>query len=253
MSTKRILGITIFGLLIIAATIAAMLLLSSLRRESAAIMLPETPLVSERPSGAEHDDLSRVEVGRDTIQDILSTLKRPEVYSRNVIVESFWEDGSALFDIDVSVKNHITSIQVTPPVGFVRRTIVTPDAVYIWEDGDSTMYVGRSSAVGTGQLPADEWQMLLTFESIDLLNVNDIVDAGYTEVDGDLYFFVVYHSPLLGNLRTYYISLELGLIVSVREYDDNGRLIYTMSAGEPSIGYVSEDAFILPDGTEVFA
>lgn len=251
MSTKRILSITIFGLLLIATAIGAMLLTSSVRRESAAVMLPETPLIAERPSGTEYDALSRVEADRETIQDIISTLTRPEIYSRSVVVENFWEDGSARFDIDVSVKEQVTSVRIIQPVGPARRIIITPDAVHIWEEGDSTAYVALPAAVGLGQLPADEWQMLLTFESIEQLDINDIVDAGYIEFDGQLCFFFVYRSPLLGNLRTYYISLDLGLVIAVQEYDESGRLIYTMSANEPLIGEVSPDAFILPDGMEV--
>jgi len=251
MSTKRILSITIFGLLLIVAFIVTMLLVTSLRRESSAVMLPETPLVSERPSGTEHDALSRVEAGRETIQNIISTLERPEIYSRNIIIENFWEDGSARFYVEISVKNQVTSIHITPPFGPVRRTIVTDDAVYIWEDGDSTFFTGAPTAVGADQFPSDEWQMLLTFESIEGLGVNDIVDAGYVELDGELCFFVVYNSPLLGNLRTYYISLEFGLIVAVHEYDEHGILIYSMSSEEPVIGEAVSYLFILPDGTEV--
>jgi len=251
MSTKRILSITIFGLLLIATAIGAMLLTASMRRESAAVMLPDTPLIAERANVADHDALSRVEAGRETIQNIISTLTRPEVYSRNITIESFWDGGQAVFDIYISVSHPVTSVQITPPVGPVRRTIVTPDAVYIWEEGDSTVHVSAPAAVGTGQLPSDEWQMLLTFESIEQLDLNDIIDAGYIEFDEQLCFFVVYRSPLLGNLRTYYISLDFGLIIAVHEYDESGRLIYNMSASEPLIGEINPDLFTLPDGTEV--
>ena len=251
MSTKRILLITIFSLLLIVIAIGVMLLTSSMRRESTAIALPETPLIAERPGGTTHDALSRVEANRETIQDILSTLTRPQVYTRNVTVESFWEDGSAIFDIDVSVIYPLTSIQITPPIGPERRIIITPDAVYIWEQGDQSVHISVPGAVGAGQLPDDEWQMLLTFESVDMLDKNDIVDAGYIEFEGQLCFFVVHRSPLLGNLRTYYISLELGLVIAAWEYDESGELIYAMSASEALIGETLPGSFVLPDGTEV--
>ncbi|MCL2226834.1 MAG: hypothetical protein FWB97_04315 [Oscillospiraceae bacterium] len=252
MSTKRVLSITIFGLLLIATAIGAMLLFPRLNRDSAAVELPDTPMTIDRPSEAEPDALSRVEVNRDTIQAVVSTLlPRPAVYSREVIIDSFWEGGQATFAISTTVKNGNTSLHIFPPVGQEKRIIVTPDALYIWYVGDDAPFVSLPASGGDSTRAADEWQMLATFEDILRLRQNDIVDAGFTEFDGEVSVFALYRTPGLGNLRRHYISIDLGLVVAVREYDASGMLIYAMTAGEAQVGIANPEAFTLPDGTLV--
>jgi len=251
MSTKRILGITVFGLLLIAAAIGAMLLMPFLRNDGAAIVLPDTPLPIDSPHDAQPDALDRVEVNKYTVQAIISTLERPDTYSREIVIESFWEDGQATWVVDVSVTEGITSLSVSPPVGPDKKIIVTPTALYIWHVGDRSMFIGSPDSSGDLYRIADEWQMLFTYESILELDINDIVNADFTEIDDQLSVFVLYHSPMLNNVRTYYISLELGLILSVVEYDSSGMLIYRMTAGETFIGEITPEAFTLLDGTSL--
>ena len=251
MSTKRILSITIFGLFLIAFEIGAMLLSSNIRRDSAAIQLPDTPMIVERLSETEPDALSRVEINRDTVQAVVSTLARPEIYSRDVVIESFWEGGQAVFNISVAVKHSATSLSITPPSGQEKRIIITPDKLYIWHAGDDVVFAGSPNSMGDGIRTADEWQMLNTFENILGLSGNDIIDAGYAYFGGEMCVFALYRSPQLGNLRKYYISLDLGLVIAALEHDSRGMLIYTMTAGNTFIGEVNPEAFRLPDGTEV--
>ena len=251
MSTKRILGITIFGLLLIATAIGAMLLTSTMRRESAAVALPETPPIAERPGSAEPDALVRIEVNRETVQDVVSTLFRPDIYSREVTTESFWEGGQSVFTTQVNVKGEVTALIIAPPDGPKKRIIVTPDFLYIWHDGDDAPYIGRPYSLGYGGRTADEWHMLLTFENILGLSRNDIIDAGVTQRDGKDCVFAVYRSPILGSSRKYFISLDFGLVVAAYEHDSGGMLIYRMTAGETTIGEVNPEAFALPGGTVV--
>ncbi|MCL2201496.1 MAG: hypothetical protein FWB75_05980 [Oscillospiraceae bacterium] len=251
MSNKRILGITIFGIMLIGAAIGVLLLTSYLGRDSAAIELPETPVMAERPGGPVPDELTRIEVNRETVQAVIYNLSRPQVYSRDVVIESFWDGGQAVFTIGVNTYYGNTSLFISPPVGPHRRIIVTGAHLYIWYEGDAAPFVGIPSPQGDGVRTADEWNMLLTFENIMNLNGNDIIDAGITEHLGEICLFVVYNSAELGNTRRYYVSVDLGLVISAEVHDFEGRLIYKMTAGEASIGLVRHGAFTLPDGTEV--
>ena len=258
MSTKRILGITIFAILSIIVLIGLMLLIPYLGRDNDPLPLPEASAPTESPGAAEPDTLDRVEVTQDTIQPVVATMSRPATYSRDVLITSFWDGGQAEYNFSVSVSDAMTSIRTVTPAGVEKRIIVTSDMLYIWYRGDRTPYscaigaspIGAGSAVtfGDGVRTADELQMLVTYEDVLKLEKNDIIDAGYTEFGDEECVYAAYRAPGLGYIMKYYISLELGLIVGAEERDETGAIVYRMSAGE-CLFEADAAAFTLPDGT----
>ena len=251
MSTKRILGITVFGILFITAVIGVMLLSSLLQRDSDAIALPETQSMSEQSNGTEPDTLNRIEVTSHTVQAVISKMSRPDTYSRDVVVETFWEDGQATHYININVASGLTSLRILPPTGVEKRIIISADTVYIWYRGDREPYIGMRVSLGDVNMTGDEWQMLVTYEDLLELNQSDIMWAEYTEFGGEDCIGVEYRSSRLQHMVRYYVSLELGLLTGAVEHDENGALIYKMTAGECLIGEVDMSAFTLPDGTEL--
>jgi len=251
MSTKRIMFITVIGITIIAAALSVILLVSYLNRELVEVALPDTPIATEPPAGNGADALDRVEVDRDTVQAVVSSFARPDSYSRDVRISSFWGSGHAVYTIKVSVADDMTSLQAVPQIGAEKRIIVTPDALYIWYKGDRQPFIGSAGSSGDDSREADEWQMMITYEDILELNKHDIIDAGYTQYEGADCVFAVYLSPLLGNTTTYYVSLDIGLVIAADEHDNAGELIYSMRAGQCAVGEVDPEAFILPDGTDL--
>jgi len=253
MSTKRIVVITILGILLIAAVIGAMLLASYLTRDNSGVELPSVNAPENRPGDAEPDEAEIIEVSRDTVQAVIATLYRPPVYSREVVIERFWDGGKTNDIIDVYVDGGITSLLSAVSSGAEKNIIVTADSLYIWYSGDREFFTGALESAGDEYRTADEWQMLVTFEDILGLNKNDIISAGYTEHEGELCVYAKYLSPLFGYTRTYYISLEIGLVITATEHDKDGTLIYRMTAGECLIGEANPLMFILPDGTDLLA
>ena len=252
MSTRRMIGITVFGVLFIAAVIGVMMLTSYLRHDNDAIPLPVTPISIEPSADTEPDTLDRVEVTRDTIQAIISqTLSRPDIYSRDVIIETFWDGGHALYGIRVNVADGIMSLRISLPSGIEKRIIITEDLLYIWYAGDRTPYIGDIDSAGDGYRTADEWQMLITYEELLELDQKDIIEVGYTEFGGEDCIYAEYLSPLLGYTRKYYVSIDIGLVTGAEEYDETGALVYTMTTGECTVGEADPDAFTLPDGSFV--
>ena len=251
MSTKRIMIMTVIGITIIAAALSVILLTSYLNRDVVEVALPDTPVATEPAAGDGTDALDRVEVNRDTVQAVVSSFVRPESYSRDVWIESFWESGQAAYSINVSVAGGMTSLRAVPQIGAEKRIIVTPDALYIWYKGDKQPFIGSAGSAGDDSRDADEWQMMITYEDILELNKYDIIDAGYTQYDGADCVFAVYLSPMLGNTTTYFVSLGLGLVIAADEHDKAGTLIYSMRAGQCAIGEVDPEAFILPDGSDL--
>lgn len=248
MSTKRILALTIFGILFIAATIGVMLLTSYLRRENTRIQLPDFPISADAPGDSEPDTLDRIEVTRENVQAVIATLSRPGIYSRDVTIETYWGDGQAVYSISISVAEGITSLRSLSSAGVDKRIIVGPDTQYIWYRGDKAPYIGTPDPSGSDLRNADEYQMLATYEDVLKLDKDNILYAGYIEYGGEWCIFAEYRQPQLGYVMKYYISTSLGLITGAEEHDETGALVYRMSAGECAYS-VEAAAFTLPDGT----
>ena len=252
MSSKRLLVITAIGVLFIAAFVGVMLLPSFFGRDSSAIPLPSDSPPPEISVAVEPDALDRVEVAWDTVQTVISqTLSRPETYSRIVTIEKFWEGGNVTYDVSVSVAGGVTSLRTLSYDGAEKRIIVTPRSLYIWYEGDTAPFIGNPDSLGDGQITADEWQMLVTYEDVLRLNEDDIIEAGHIEWGGHDCVYTVYMSPILGYTRRYYISLEYGHIVGAFEYDETGALTYRMSSGDISFDDIDPAEFTLPDGKSV--
>jgi len=249
MSYKRILGITAFGILFIVAVIGVMLLTSYLGEEGTTVPLPVTTGPVGNPGETETDALDRVEVTRETVQAVVSTLSRPGTYNREIEIESFWDDGQAVYFIDVAVHDGVTSLRTVPPAGGEKRIIVTADKLYIWYGDDRLPFIGDTGSSGDGYRTADEYQMIATYETILELDIADIIDAGYTEYGGEDCVYVEYLTKKLGYTVRYYVSIELGLITGAEEFDETGALVYRMRAGKCNTGETDPAAFTLPDGT----
>ena len=255
MSTKRIFGITAFGVLFIVAVIGIMLLSSYLRRDNGMVSLPDvsTSPGTVKPIEAESAALSRVEVTRETVRAVVSGLSRPESYTRNVEIESIWEGGQASYNIEVAVDGGLTSLRTLTVNGVEKRIVITPDTLYIWYTGDSIPYVGKIDSPYNEYKTADEYQMLITYEDILGLDANAIIDAGYTGYAEEDCVFIAYLSPEFGYTGKYYISIDLGLVTGAEEYDETGMLVYRMTTSEYTVGEVDPAVFSLPDGTNLAA
>jgi hypothetical protein len=239
------------GVLLIAliAGISAMFsLLSRNRREFA---LPDAQDASAlRTEGAGNEaqsEIQRVRVTTDNVRDVIGSLLRPESYSRDIMIESFWEGGNAVRNISVAVMGGVSSMRSMSGDG-VKNIIVTSDKLYIWYNGDAAPYEGPRYSSGDARRTADEYQMLMTYEDISDLDDADVTDAGYVEYGGSRCIFVEFRAGAFGYITRCYISPELGLIMGAEEYDGDA-LIYKMTTGVCSIGEQDESAFILPDGS----
>ncbi|MCL2126294.1 MAG: hypothetical protein FWH33_09955 [Oscillospiraceae bacterium] len=252
MSLKRIAGITIFGILFIGAVIGAMLLTSYLRRDDAAIPLPvPQPTISETPVETDPEVPDRVEVTAETIQQVVSTLKRPSTYSRGIYVCTYWAGGQAEYTIDVSVHDDLSSLWIMRPMGEDKRVIITEDMLYIWYSGDKTPYASDELAADGVYKDVDEWQMIITYEDLLSISRDDIVEAGYVEYGGEDCIYAMCRSRTTGYMRVFYVSLDVGLVTGAEEYDEYGDLVYSMASGDCSIGAIDPTAFTLPDGTDL--
>ena len=246
MSTKRILGITAFSVLLTAVIIGFMLFDFIFGRDDYAITLPGQPVVTAAQQTPAQYEIGGIEVTRENAQAVISTLSRLQNYSRNIRVTTFWENGQADFYFNVTIYGDAASIVSNSQAFAGRHVIIANGRHYIWHTGEATPFVGYLDSLGGVSRAADEWQMLVTFEDVLQISPDDIIDAGHTLFEGISCIFITYRTPLLGYLRTYYISIEHGLVIAAFEYNKRGLLTYEMRAGNPR--YADMDAFLLPGG-----
>lgn len=246
------LWISALSVFLIAAALSAMLFFSFSGHDNGrTVLLPEISHAAEVAASNEPDALNHVEVTTDTLQAVVATLSRPDIYSRSVVVEMFWGGGHAVFNIDVSVIGNMTALKVSPSVGIEKRIIVTSDTLYIWYSGDRTSYTRSLDDSGAAYKDADEWQMLVSYEDLLRIDSSDILEAGYMEYGGEYCVYGDCRTPEFGYVRRYYIPTSLGLVTGVEEYDEKGSIVYSMTAGHCVVGEVDTSAFFLPDGTNV--
>ena len=245
------LGIAALCVVFIAAALSVMFYFTFSGHDDRTVLLPDKTHSPEMSLSPEPDVLNRVEVTKDTLQAVVSSLSRPETYSRSIEVEMFWEGGHALYSINVSVFNGCTSLRIQPSVGAEKRIIITPENLYIWYSGDRTPYISSPGRSGSGYRDTDEWQMLVSFEDILQLDKSDILGAGYIEYEGEYCVYGDCRTPKLGYSRRYYIPVSLGLVSCAEEYDESGSIVYSMTAGECLTDVVDQTAFLLPDGTNI--
>ena len=247
MSTKRILGIAIFGVIFIAVIIGLMLVTSFFISDDGVIELPRLSETTAEPGPVGNHGLPPVEVTADTVQKVIATLNRPETYTRDITIERFWEGGgSARQYIRTAVTGGVMSLWTNSPDGSERRVIVTADRVYIWYSGDRVPF---SSYIGAAGNAADEWRAIFTYEDVLALTPADIIETGFAQFGGESCIYVVYRSPQFGYTIRYYVSIELGLLVGAEEHDRTGSLVYRMTVGETMLGEADPSAFMLPDGS----
>jgi hypothetical protein len=244
------LAVMLGGAALIALIIGVSALSSLLFHGPREFRLPDVQDSPPQQTDGEPDDsqsgVTRVEVTADNVRDVIRMLRRPESYSRDIMVESFWPGGNAVYNIGVTVMGGVTAMRSSSG-GAVKNIVVTDDKLYIWYGGDASPYVGARDSAGDARRTADEYQMLITYEDILALDRGDIIDAGYVEYAGARRIFVEYSSGVLGYVTRCYISPELGLITAAEEYDGDA-LIYKMTAGACSVGEQGEQAFDLPGG-----
>jgi hypothetical protein len=199
----------------------------------------------DEPTGVQ-SGMTRVDITVDNVQDVIRTLRRPESYSRDIMVESFWAGGNAVYNISVTVMSGVTAMRSVSGSA-VKNIVVTDDTLYIWYAGDASPFAGARGGEGGEKRAADEYQMLITYEDILALDGGELTDAGYVEYAGARSIFVEFRSGALGYVTRCYISPELGLITAAEEYDGEA-LVYKMTAGACSVGEQDERAFDLPGG-----
>ena len=257
---KKSQDVTRFGVMVAVVIVLAVLASFALLffgNQNPEVVLPPVstaPLETEQPVFSD-DGFQLVQVTPDTVQNVIATLARPSSYHRTVTVEQFWpdEDGengmsSAKAESKVWVDGVWTRIDLSLSSGPVRCTIVkaadgeAEGAIWSWEEGQRTWYAGTSDA-----WDADLAQWCPTYEDVLALPADSITHAGYELISDTPCILVEVSDQELGYTRSFWISVESGLLMAAEVWGD-GVLLYRMTGTQNAV-LGADPVFVLPDDT----
>jgi len=242
MSSRMMLRLTLLGIAFIIVAVGILFAMRLSRGNSTEIEFPPIVPPSVTDTEVVLNDIDVLTVSADNIREIVAELNRPEVYSRDVMVESFWEDGSAVYNFNVSVRGGVTALR-TMAGGTMKNIIITDEVTYIWSVGDSEpVKVNNLSEAAD-----DVNQMLITYENIARLERAQILSAELITGESGSAIFVRYMSSPFGYVTEVLVSIELGIVLSAEQYDGE-TLIYRMTPGVCSLEVSGDTVFMLPNG-----
>ena len=248
MERKKLIIFSIAAAAGIIAAVVAVFVLMNLSFKTPAVRLPEaTSNVSDNSgsggTGAdEQNSVLYAQLRPDTVQYMLNTIQKPESYSMEYTVESFWDGGSGVFDVKVYVRNGV--FRVSQDAGTYRREcIFTPEEYYIW-------YHARRDAGVSSDAMDSAVQMSGSYDALMELDSELIHQTAYEEFGEAYCVFVSAETGEYGYRSEYYISLDTGLLLKQEIYDGE-RIIYRMTAESAELSAPNDEYFVLPDGSTV--
>lgn len=218
----------------------------NLFHKTPAVVLPSLePLpAASAPDPGAAGDYRRVEVTRDTVQQVVATLERPESYTRSVNVETVGGTGTTgETTAQVTVDGGWTSSQLTLPDGRVCHSVVGEGKRYVWYAGQR-----RWQEYDASDHSADLAQRLPTYEDVLAADKADIVEAQYVLTGSLPCVYIAVAEPELGYVESYWVSVDTGLLVRAESSKD-GQVFYRMSGYTVETPAAPGLSFALPDGT----
>ncbi|MEA4813628.1 MAG: hypothetical protein VB112_01800 [Oscillospiraceae bacterium] len=211
------------------------------------IVLPGTEDASNSSSGdgGQTDSVVRVEVNAENVQDVISTLSRPEAYSCSMTIETFYSAGSGTTTVSARVDGGYTRADMKLTGGQTRHVIYGGDKVYIWYNSERSYYSGSAGAI-----TADEEERIPTYEDVLEIAPGDIAEADYRTLGDFDCIYVESKSADREYADFYWVDVNTGLLVS-SEKQKNGETVYRMSASDIAVSSPDAAAFTLPDGTVI--
>ena len=241
MSSAKMLRLTLLGFAFVVLAVGVLLAIRLTRETGKEIALPAPVPPAVAGSEAIPNNIDMLYVSEENIGEVVASLNRPDAYSRDIMVESFWEGGSNVHNFNVSVRDGVTALR-TFFGGTTKNIVVKDEYRYIWYAGDS-----EAAQIKNQGNADDVHQMIITYEDIIALERPQILSAGLiSDADGPG-IFVRYVSGAFGYVTEVYVSIGLGLITSAEQYDGE-TMIYRMSTGPCSLEIPGDTGFILPNG-----
>lgn len=210
------------------------------------IVLPTAAPTGMQPiqPSQEGEGVTWIGVTPDTVQSVVSTLKRPDNYYREITVR-YGADGGTL-TAQVWVDGGWTRTDaVNSRSGLVRHTIVGDGMLYYWYNNDQT----ARSAPADEKSPDLDGPHIPTFEDVLSLDKSLITGAGYEEKDGENCVYVSVRDEELDQEQRYWISTGSYCLLIAAEITRGDEVLMSMSSSAMEQPVPADASFALPDGT----
>lgn len=234
------------GFIILIVIVVGLLMSRSLRRTSYVTLPDPIPQSSESVGSSQYgeDIVNKIEVTPATVQAVISTLARPESYSRILVVEWAWEDVSSISRMTVQVSGDLTKIDSQRSDGRIRHVVTDGVRTAIWYNDEKSYYVGSA-----GDVSADQEQSIPTYEDILRLDPEQIAMADYRIFSDENCIFVELKPDEFGVVQRYWVSVASGLLIGAERMDGNVPFYRVAAQQVTTENSVGEEAFRLPDGS----
>lgn len=242
--------VTIVITVLILCAVFFLIVFTSMNRNRPQIVLPDdgaAPGYAQNGEGiGTENQVLRVEVTPETVQDVIATLERPEAYARTIAITTMWSGGSGTVSLDVYTLPELTRMDMLLMDGQTRHTIQTEDTVYIWYNRERAVYTAAR-----GAFDADAEQWIPTYEDLLALDGAQILEAGYdTYWNTDCVYAATAADPD-GYAERYWVSVDTGLLIAAERLQ-NDETVYRMEELSVTIGEPEAARFVLPDGTALY-
>ena len=216
------------------------------------VVLPNTGDTSLQSPGSDHQPEENpyhlVDVTPETVQNVIATLSRPGSYYRDITLETRWEDGSSLVQVQIWHDENLSHIRQVLPSGAIRHDLIDESTQYYWYEGSQ-----QYKTLNSDDRSADLAQHIPTYETVLSLDQSVITNAGYEQKDTFSCILVEVSPTDPDRTERYWVSLDSGLLVAA-EMERDGTVVYQMSANGPVTTPCPPDAsFRLPDGTDLLS
>ena len=208
------------------------------------ITLPTVPLTQEPApsagSGAGSGEAVRVDVTPQTVQNVIRTLERPASYYREITVSYTASGGTVRSSqwVDGGWSRSETQL----PSGQVRCTLIGDGTLYYWYQGSRNWYTAgadeRSADADAVHIP--------TYEDVLEVPVQDITQAGYVELDGEMCIYVAVGTA--EEETHYWVSVDSGLLVAAQRTAGE-TVVLSMTSTPVERPAPPGTQFALPDGS----
>ena len=185
-----------------------------------------------------------------TVQSIVATLSRYESYSRMMTITYVWgnEGQSETITVRVREDSGWKRTEIFSASGETEHSIVGEGQIWLWFGDEDEVFLGDATGISSDLL-----QYVPTYEDVLALDPSFITNAGYEEYNGQPCIYVEAENQELGYIYRYWISEISGLLMAT-ETEKFGTVVYRMTSNEViSPCADSDSAFVLPDGTVLFA
>ena len=162
--------------------------------------------------------MAHVEITAENVQAVIASLERPAQYSREIRKTRYWSDGARSAAQITTIWSTSEAVRLQRDDG--ENMILTMDRYYIWFDGSGYISNPITAVMGENfDRILDEFQGIPSYETVLDLDLDQIIEAGYTllEIDGEEQYviYVEVRGGHLGYIDRYYISLLTGLLVGM--------------------------------------